>query len=107
MVECLDNTFKHLRPLGLVRVKHPMAQWPTHIPSIPSKSTSCSGKLHANAMNLEQRLIREVNGDAFPELLNALKYRVTTKRILAEYLGLAERAIAFVQVGNAQVFTFQ
>lgn len=53
---------------------------------------------HTNATASQQRLIGEVDGDAFPELLNALKYRITLKRILADHLYMTERAITHVQV---------
>lgn len=36
--------------------------------------------------------------DAPPELLNALIYRITIKRILARHLEMADVAIALVQV---------
>lgn len=43
-----------------------------------------------------------MKADTAPELLNALKYRITVKRILAQHLDMAEQAIAFVQVRRLQ-----
>ena len=47
----------------------------------------------------DQAALQEATADAAPDLLNALTYRITVKRILARQLEMAERAIAFVQVG--------